>query len=197
MRWDNKHFLLGVVKLNPGWPRVTSQSKWLECRPALCNATQVAQKTQNQWEQDAQISVGGEKWNECLGLVWGAGDSFLRGGTCWGNASSLDGFPQELDSWFKASQRRMLNWYDLLVNNLKIVIKNLIVQGLVWERGNRGLGLAYAHWGMWNDQQTETCCIAQGPLSNILWSSIWEKHLKENGCITESLGYTAQIITTL
>ena len=30
-----------------------------------------------------------------------------------------------------------------------------------------GLGLAYAHRGMWNDWSTGTYCIAQRPLSNI------------------------------
>ena len=31
-----------------------------------------------------------------------------------------------------------------------------------------GLGLAYAHCGIWNDWPTETCCVAQGTLPNIL-----------------------------
>ena len=31
------------------------------------------------------------------------------------------------------------------------------------------LGLAYSHWGRWNDWPMGTCCIAQGTLPNILW----------------------------
>ena len=31
-----------------------------------------------------------------------------------------------------------------------------------------GMGLSYAHCGIWNDWPTGTCCIAQGILPNIL-----------------------------
>ena len=52
--------------------------------------------------------------------------------------------------------------------------------GLGW---TGSLGLAYAHWGIWNDWPVGTCCIAQGTLPNILWLSIWDKNLKKNGCV--------------
>jgi len=48
---------------------------------------------------------------------------------------------------------------------------------------DRGLGLAYAHWGLWNNWPMGTCCRAQRTLPNILWSSVWEKNVKENGCV--------------
>ena len=54
---------------------------------------------------------------------------------------------------------------------------------VVWEGWTRGLGLAYARRGIWNDWPSGTCCIAQRTLSNILWSSMWAKNLKENGCV--------------
>ena len=46
-------------------------------------------------------------------------------------------------------------------------------------RWTGGLGLARAYWGLWNDWPTGTCCGAGGTLPNILWSSTWEKKLKE------------------
>ena len=44
--------------------------------------------------------------------------------------------------------------------------KILLGWGREW---SRGLGLAYAHWGVWNDWPTGTWCIAQWILPNILW----------------------------
>ena len=64
------------------------------------------------------------------------------------------------------------------------------------ERWTRGLGLAYAHIGLWNDWPTGTCCKAQSTLANILWQSMWEKNLKENyvyTCMTESLCCTQKL----
>ena len=37
-----------------------------------------------------------------------------------------------------------------------------------WEGWTGGLGLAYAHWDIYNDWPIGICCIAQGTLSNIL-----------------------------
>ena len=51
------------------------------------------------------------------------------------------------------------------------------------EEWTGGLGLAYAHHGIWNDWPTGTCCIAQGILPNVLSWSMWEKNLKKNGCV--------------
>ena len=45
------------------------------------------------------------------------------------------------------------------------------------------LGLAYAYCGIWNDWPMGTCCITQRTLHNILWWSIWENNLKNNGCL--------------
>ena len=54
----------------------------------------------------------------------------------------------------------------------------------VWGKGQtRGLGLAYAYWGIRNDWPTGICCITQGTLLDILWWSMWEKNPKENGCV--------------
>ena len=54
-------------------------------------------------------------------------------------------------------------------------LKNLWLPMTWWWWGGwtGGLGLAYAHWGICNDWPVETCCIAQRPLPNILWSPMW------------------------
>lgn len=60
--------------------------------------------------------------------------------------------------------------------------------------------MAYAHWGLWNDWPMRTCCRAQGPLpifcDHLCGKRNW-KRVEVCLCITESLGRTAEIITTL
>ena len=51
------------------------------------------------------------------------------------------------------------------------------------EKWTWGLGLAFAHWGIWNDWPTGTCCVAQRTLPSNLWWSTWEKTLRENGYV--------------
>ena len=47
--------------------------------------------------------------------------------------------------------------------------KLMVTKADRWGEGwTAGLGLAYAHCGMWNDWPKETCCIAQGTLPSIL-----------------------------
>ena len=66
-------------------------------------------------------------------------------------------------------------------NRLK---KLMVTQGDRWGEGwTGGVGLAYAHWGLWNGWPMGTCCLAQRTLPNILGSSTWEKNMKENGCV--------------
>ena len=57
-------------------------------------------------------------------------------------------------------------------------LPQIVGGGMEW-----GLRSADTHWGLWNDWSTGTCCIAQGTLPNILWQSMWEKNLKNNGCV--------------
>ena len=45
-------------------------------------------------------------------------------------------------------------------------------------------GWGLAHCGIWNHWPMDTCCIAQGTLPSILWSSMWEKNLNENRCVS-------------
>ena len=47
--------------------------------------------------------------------------------------------------------------------------------------GDLGIGIRTL-WYM-DDWVNGICCMAQRTLSNILWLSIWEKNLKENGCV--------------
>ena len=47
-----------------------------------------------------------------------------------------------------------------------------------------GLGLAYAHYYIWNGQSTGTCCIAQGTLP---CDDLYGKRMHMCICITESL----------
>ena len=71
--------------------------------------------------------------------------------------------------------------------------------GLGEEGWTGGLGLAYAHWGLWNDWPTATCCRAQGTLpifyDHLHGKRIW-KPMDMCACITESLCCTAEVITT-
>ena len=48
--------------------------------------------------------------------------------------------------------------------------KHMVTKENMWggEGWTRGLELAYAPWGIWNDWPVRICCIAQGTLSNIL-----------------------------
>ena len=62
--------------------------------------------------------------------------------------------------------------------------KLMLSKGTGWGVWTGGLGLAYAHSDIWNNWPTEICYIAQGTLPNILWWSMWEKNLKENGCVS-------------
>ena len=72
-----------------------------------------------------------------------------------------------------------------------------------WYWGRRdgwpgGLGLTYAHWGIWNDWPMGTCCIAQRTQPNILWRSM--QNLRENGYVYMYgwvTCHTAEIITIL
>jgi len=41
-------------------------------------------------------------------------------------------------------------------------------RGYIGEEWTGGLGLAYAHYGIWDGWPTENCYVAQGTLSNIL-----------------------------
>ena len=50
--------------------------------------------------------------------------------------------------------------------------------GRDWRFGTGICTLRYMEW-----LANRTCCIAQRPLPNILWYSIWEKNLRENGCV--------------
>ena len=103
--------------------------------------------------------------------------------------------PSEVGQW-----KTNIIWNHLYVEPKKRVRMNLFVEQKqthrhwketygyqrqqVWggrRDGLGSLGLAYAHWGIWNDYPTGTCCIAQGTLLNILWQSTWKKNLKENG----------------
>ena len=62
--------------------------------------------------------------------------------------------------------------------------KLIITKGDRWVRGKGCTGhLTYAHWGIWNDWLMGTCRIEQRSLPSILWWSMWEKNLKENGCV--------------
>ena len=57
-------------------------------------------------------------------------------------------------------------------------------KGTGWGEGLiGGLGMVYAHYCLWNEWSTGSCCIAQGNRLNILWKPIWEKNLKKNGCV--------------
>ena len=60
---------------------------------------------------------------------------------------------------------------------------NLMVTKEDRRGGGRGVRLAHAPWGPWNDWPTGTCCPAQGTLPRILWSSLWGKSPRENGCV--------------
>lgn len=40
---------------------------------------------------------------------------------------------------------------------------------LVEKGGTKGLGLAYACWGIWNYSSMGTCCITQRTLPKTLW----------------------------
>ena len=58
-----------------------------------------------------------------------------------------------------------------------------------------GLGVWDGHMyteGLWNDWPMGTCCLTQGTQPSMLWSSVWEKNLKEKGC-----GYMYNGITFL
>ena len=69
-----------------------------------------------------------------------------------------------------------------------------------WEGGTGGLGLAYAHWGIWNDWPMGTCTRALRTLASILWYSMGEKIWKRMDvciCMTGSLCCTAEVITAL
>ena len=80
-------------------------------------------------------------------------------------------------------------------------LKNLwLPKGTGWggrKEWTGGLGLANEYSDIWNDWPMGSCYLAQRTLSNILWSSMWENNMKENGLcthITESLCCTAEII---
>ena len=63
--------------------------------------------------------------------------------------------------------------------------KFTVTKGDRWGEGwTGGWRLACAHSGLWNDWPMGTCCIAQGTLPSIPWSSIWEKNLRENECVS-------------
>ena len=68
-----------------------------------------------------------------------------------------------------------------------------------WGGWTGGLGLAYAHWGVWSDWPAETCCKAQRTLPSVLWLSMWEKNLRVGvyTYVVEPLCCTAEIITIL
>ena len=68
-------------------------------------------------------------------------------------------------TWFGRSLKCGPSWFSMFV---------------LW---TGGLGLAHAHWRIWNYLSMGNCCIAQRTLPNILWYSTWEKNLKENGCL--------------
>ena len=56
----------------------------------------------------------------------------------------------------------------------------------------RGLGLAYAHWGIWDDWSMGTCCIAQRTLASNLWIIYgWKESERECICIYVWLGHFA------
>ena len=38
-------------------------------------------------------------------------------------------------------------------------------------------------WEEWTDWPMGTCYIAREALPSMLWSSMWEKNLRENGCV--------------
>ena len=91
---------------------------------------------------------------------------------------------------------------------MRMDITNLVIIAQVREQPKclsavewvRSLGLACAHYSRWNGWPTNTCCIAQRTLPNILWWSekkrIW-KRIDVCTCIPESLCCTTEIITTL
>ena len=78
--------------------------------------------------------------------------------------------------------------------------KRIVTKVDRWEEGwIESLGLAYAHYDIWNDWPMGSYCIAQGTLHNIMWLSMGKE--LENVCvyicITVSLCCTVEIITTL
>ena len=53
-----------------------------------------------------------------------------------------------------------------------------------WEEWTGGLGLAYAHWVIWNDWPMGTCCALGYSIGNTTQYFVviyWENNLKENG----------------
>ena len=65
------------------------------------------------------------------------------------------------------------------------------------EEWTGGLGLAYAHCGIWNDWSVGTCCREQRPLYPIFFDNLYRKRMWKGvcTCITESLCCTGEIVT--
>ena len=82
--------------------------------------------------------------------------------------------------------KKVYKWTYLQNRNRFTEFENklMVTKGDRWGGGwTGGLGLAYAHCGIWNDWLMGTCCIVQGTLPNVLWWSMWGKNLKKNGCM--------------
>ena len=57
---------------------------------------------------------------------------------------------------------------DLFATDLQTLKTHCYQRGYIGEEWTGGLGLAYAHYGIWDGWPTENCYVAQGTLSNIL-----------------------------